>query len=201
MTMHLLSDYWPCHIDDVCLTSRLSANIVSVAFQQTLLSILLGNFMIIRQHRLNKGWSQLQLAELSGLSLRTVQRIEKGQKPTIESLKSIAAVFELDWSELVDKGTLHDIDEAQLTEAEMAELDHIREVKKFLRDCAIFALFAPIIIFMGLYFADNVMVIPAVVIWASILAWDAFDVFDAKDFFGQGWEKRQLEKRLGRKVD
>ena len=141
------------------------------------------------------------MAELSGLSLRTVQRIEKGQKPTIESLKSIAAVFELDWSELVDKGSLHDVDETKLSKNEMAELDHIREVRKFLRDCAAFALFGPIIIFMGMFFGNTFWVIPAVIIWGAVLAWDAFDVFDAKDFFGQGWEKRQLEKRLGRKID
>ncbi|CAM4169684.1 XRE family transcriptional regulator [Vibrio agarivorans] len=35
--------------------------------------------MIIRKLRLKRGWTQEQLAELSGLSIRTVQRIERGQ--------------------------------------------------------------------------------------------------------------------------
>ncbi len=37
--------------------------------------------------------------------------------------------------------------------------------------------------------------------WGGYLVWEAFEVFDARDFFGKGWEKRMLEKRLGRKVD
>ncbi len=56
--------------------------------------------MIIRKLRLQKGWSQEQLSQLSGLSVRTIQRIEQGQKPGLESLKSLAAVFEIDVSDL-----------------------------------------------------------------------------------------------------
>ncbi len=56
--------------------------------------------MIIRKLRLRSGWSQDQLAELSGLSIRTIQRIERGQKPSLESLKSLAAVFEMNVSDL-----------------------------------------------------------------------------------------------------
>ncbi len=56
--------------------------------------------MLIRKLRLKHGWSQDQLAELSGLSIRTIQRIERGEKPSLESLKSLAAVFEINVSEL-----------------------------------------------------------------------------------------------------
>ncbi len=55
--------------------------------------------MIIRKLRLQRGWSQEQLAELSGLSIRTIQRIERGQKPGLESLKSLAAVFETSYAD------------------------------------------------------------------------------------------------------
>lgn len=56
--------------------------------------------LIVQKLRLQRGWSQQQLAELSGLSTRTVQRIEGGQNATAESLKSLAAVFEVDFQEL-----------------------------------------------------------------------------------------------------
>ena len=46
--------------------------------------------MIIRKLRLKRGWSQEQLAGMSGLSVRTIQRIERGQGPGLESLKSLA---------------------------------------------------------------------------------------------------------------
>lgn len=47
-----------------------------------------------RSLRLARAWSQEQLAELSGLSVRTVQRIENGDQPSLETLSALAAVFE-----------------------------------------------------------------------------------------------------------
>ena len=52
--------------------------------------------MIVKRLRTNKNWSQEQLAQMSGLSLRTIQRIEGGHKPGTESLRCLAAVFEMD---------------------------------------------------------------------------------------------------------
>ena len=37
--------------------------------------------MMIQKLRLKRAWSQQQLAEFSGLSVRTIQRIEAGQPP------------------------------------------------------------------------------------------------------------------------
>jgi transcriptional regulator with XRE-family HTH domain len=56
--------------------------------------------MIIRKLRLKKGWSQEHLSQISGLSSRTIQRIERGQKASLETLKSLAIVFEVDINEL-----------------------------------------------------------------------------------------------------
>ncbi len=55
---------------------------------------------MIKQIRISKGWSQEQLAEFSGLSVRTIQRIERGHNAGLESLKCLAAVFETDVSRL-----------------------------------------------------------------------------------------------------
>ena len=51
--------------------------------------------MIVKRLRLKNNWSQEQLAQFSGLSLRTIQRIESGQKPSVESIKALAAVFDI----------------------------------------------------------------------------------------------------------
>lgn len=56
--------------------------------------------MILKNLRQQKNWSQEQLAQLSGLSLRTIQRIEGGNKASLESLKSLAAVFQIEVSVL-----------------------------------------------------------------------------------------------------
>jgi len=56
--------------------------------------------MLIQKRRLQRGWSQEQLAEVSGLSVRTIQRLERGQPGSLESLKALAAVFETDINRL-----------------------------------------------------------------------------------------------------
>ncbi len=59
--------------------------------------------MNIQERRLEKGWSQEELARHSGLSTRTIQRIEGGQKAGLESLKCLAAVFETSISTLMQE--------------------------------------------------------------------------------------------------
>lgn len=49
----------------------------------------------LRALRSARHWSQEQLAELSGLNLRTIQRLEAGAKISTESLRALAAVFEV----------------------------------------------------------------------------------------------------------
>ena len=49
----------------------------------------------VKQLRLQRAWSQEQLAELAGLSVRTTQRIENGDRPGLETLSALAAVFEV----------------------------------------------------------------------------------------------------------
>lgn len=56
--------------------------------------------MILKQLRLSRHLSQEQLAQMSGLSARTIQRIESGHSPSLESLKCLASVFEVDISTL-----------------------------------------------------------------------------------------------------
>lgn len=49
----------------------------------------------LRELRTGRQWSQEQVAELSGLNLRTIQRLESGAKVSTESLRALAAVFEV----------------------------------------------------------------------------------------------------------
>lgn len=49
----------------------------------------------LRGLRTARQWSQEQLAELSGLNLRTIQRLESGARISTESLRALAAVFEV----------------------------------------------------------------------------------------------------------
>ncbi len=55
----------------------------------------------IRKLRTERLWSQDQLAEVSGLGLRTIQRLESRGSGSNETIKALASVFEVDPSTLV----------------------------------------------------------------------------------------------------
>lgn len=61
------------------------------------------NKRTLKDQRDSRAWSQTQLAEVSGLSLRTIQRIEKTGVASQESAKSLASVYECSITELVSK--------------------------------------------------------------------------------------------------
>ncbi len=52
--------------------------------------------MGIKELRKERRWSQEKLADLSGLSLRTIQRVEADNKAGYESLQALALAFEID---------------------------------------------------------------------------------------------------------
>ena len=52
--------------------------------------------MILKELRISRHMSQEQLALMSGLNVRTIQRIESGHNASLESLKCLASVLEVD---------------------------------------------------------------------------------------------------------
>jgi len=87
--------------------------------------------MNIKQRRLEKGWSQEELARHSGLSTRTIQRIESGQRAGLESLKCLAAVFETSMSSLMEEQTM--------TEQELKEQPNQPMINEIEREAIEFA--------------------------------------------------------------
>ncbi|MEM1175927.1 MAG: helix-turn-helix transcriptional regulator [Pseudomonadota bacterium] len=55
----------------------------------------------VRSERNRRAWTQEHLAEVSGLALRTVQRIEKTGSASTESTRALACCFEMSPSDLV----------------------------------------------------------------------------------------------------
>lgn len=64
--------------------------------------------MMLKQLRISRHLSQEQLATMSGLNVRTIQRIESGQKASVESLKCLAAVLEVDINTLTQEQVMVD---------------------------------------------------------------------------------------------
>jgi len=76
----------------------------------------------VKELRKRKGFSQEKLTELSGLSLRTVQRIENGEtEPTGDTLKKLSIALNItpdelvDWTIIEDKGFLKALNLSALT--------------------------------------------------------------------------------------
>lgn len=153
--------------------------------------------MSIKEKRLERGWTQAQLAEFSGLSQRTIQRLEKGSPATIETLKCLAAVFEVEIAEL---GLNETLDETQLNDDEKAELKNIRAIRHFVVELVAYLVVVPLICLAGYVNGGSMRNgLGLAVGWGFWLAYSAIDLFDTKAFMGKGWEKQQLDKRMGRK--
>lgn len=155
--------------------------------------------MIVRKLRLQRGWSQEQLAEMTGLSVRTIQRIERGQKAGLESLKSLAAVFDIELSNLYE-GTPMKSDETMTWEEQRA-IEYVRDVKGFYSSLAAFLIIVPMLFIMNYFVTPSYIWAWWVLFgWGIGIATHALSVFEVFKFFDADWEKKQVEKRLGRKL-
>jgi len=167
--------------------------------------------MIVRKLRLKKGWSQEQLAEMADLSVRTIQRIERGQKAGLESLKSLAAVFDVELSNLYEDNdmpidtpqtlTNNELSSDGMTWEEQRALEYVRDVKAFYSSLATFLVVVPAL------FLLNYLTSPGYFwAWWVLLGWGigiaihALSVFETFNFLDTDWEKKQVEKRLRRKL-
>ena len=156
--------------------------------------------MLVQKLRLQRGWSQEQLAELSGLSVRTIQRIERGSAASIESLKALGAVFEIDFSQLKELD-MDTTDRPKVTPEEALALAHVRRVKGFYVHLVQFCL---TIVLLSI---ANVLLYPRY-FWAGwvALGWGfgvlihGLKAFDKIPFLNATWEQREVERYLGRKL-
>jgi transcriptional regulator with XRE-family HTH domain len=159
--------------------------------------------VLIQKLRLKRGWSQEQLAELSGLSVRTIQRVERGESASTASLKSLAAVFEVDFSHLhpePDMSTNTSTNPSQgVSPEEALALRHVRKTKGFythlFQYCVVISVLA---IFNLVQMPGRLWVVWVAAGWGATVLFHWLSAFDKIPFFGAEWEKRQVEKRLGR---
>lgn len=153
----------------------------------------------IQKMRLQRGWSQQQLADAAGLSARTIQRIEGGSSASTETLKSIAAVFEVDFSTLEPEPPMpaNPVDPRQREEAEA--FAHVRRLRGFYAHAAKYVLVISILVVVNLVTRpQHLWVLWVIGGWGIGLLSHALAVFRPTRWFGPEWERAQVEKRLGR---
>ncbi len=59
--------------------------------------------MVVKLHRELRQWSQEQLGEISGLSTRTIQRVEDGQASSLDTRRALARAFEFEDVDALNK--------------------------------------------------------------------------------------------------
>ena len=146
------------------------------------------NLRDIKKLRLERHWSQDQLSEMSGLSIRTIQRIENGENAGLESLKSLAAVLEIN---------IADSDKKEEMEQIRKEEEYVQNLKGFykLLAIALLSLLVPFIL------AVNDSSLWSVFLWI-LLSWGvllgiySLNIFD---FFGEEWKQKMVNKKFKKK--
>jgi transcriptional regulator with XRE-family HTH domain len=66
----------------------------------------------LRLLRNGRGWSQEQLADVADVSVRTIQRLERNAPASPETLKALAAAFDLEVEDLLESAILRRFQQA-----------------------------------------------------------------------------------------
>jgi transcriptional regulator with XRE-family HTH domain len=168
--------------------------------------------MIVRKLRLRKGWSQDQLAELADVSVRTIQRVERGHAPSLETARALAAVFEVDVTtftkehadmtrdkpERDEARAADEIEEKHLEPDEAEALEFAKGIKDFYSGVASFVILA-VIFFMIFGFDKPVLyvIFGGIGLWVAVHGLVAYEIIRLPF---QNMERRIAEKKLGRKL-
>jgi len=155
--------------------------------------------MSVQKLRLQHGWSQKQLAQASGLSTRTVQRIEAGEPASTETLKSLAAVFEVDFSSLNPESTMNEATSSPTQQQEQEAFEHVRTLRAFYLHLMRYVIVILGLLAINLIFSPHrLWVLWVAAGWGIGLLMRAGKIFMPTLLLGADWEKRAVEKRLGR---
>ena len=156
--------------------------------------------MLIQKLRLQRGWSQEQLADLSGLSVRTVQRLERAQPASVESLKALGAAFEVDFSALKEPD-MNATTSQSVSNDEVLALAHVRKLRGFYIHLAQYGIIIAFLTVVNLMTSRHYYwVIWVAAGWGVGVLFHGLRVFDRVPFLSGQRERQQVEKYLGRKL-
>ena len=166
---------------------------------------------MIKQLRQEKGWSQEQLSEFSGLSLRTVQRAESGHNLGLESLNALAATLNVSISELSQTEATTEmsaVDEPAASAPserltpnndERKALRRVRQVRSFFQLSVAFVAVNLLVWFVNAFNGFSPMWAHWVTLATGIaLAVKGFSVLSVDWILSPAWEKQIFERELDR---
>lgn len=163
--------------------------------------------MIVRKLRLEKGLSQEQLADMAGISTRTLQRLERGAKASPETLKCIASVLETDFANLRKEQNMTteatsptSADFPKLSNNEREAMEYVRDIRSFYVHAAQYCIVMVGLLILNLVTnPDYIWVLWPALGWGVAVTLHGLSVFEIITVFGHGWEKRQIAQRMRRR--
>ncbi|MFP1747312.1 2TM domain-containing protein [Lonsdalea quercina] len=148
--------------------------------------------------RLNRAWSQEHLAELSSLSVRTIQRIENGERASLETLGAIAAALEVKVSALMENGITPAGADTSLEQRNQEARNQVREEGRFWRGMILFVLVNLALFIINRFAApQSHWFLWPLLIWGGILTLRGGKLFLLRRWLTQ-WERVRLQKILRR---
>ena len=161
--------------------------------------------MSIQKMRLKRGWSQQQLADASGLSARTIQRIESGHAASVESLKSIAAVFEVHFLTLMETAMQNETTKDETTNSQTAQeriaFKRVQRLRAYYLHLLMYLVINAGCIAINLLTSpDKLWFFGTLLFWGLGLLVHTLTIFVFDKYFTGEWELAQVEKHLGRQL-
>ena len=155
--------------------------------------------MIVRKLRLERGWSQSQLAEIASLSVRTVQRVERGGSASLDTMGALASALDVPIKEIAEEPTMYQPN--QLDSQESEALAYVRDLQGFYHHAIGYGITHFVLLIVNLIITpDYYWVLWSALGWGMGLASHAFSVFEVFNLFGPDWEQRQVQKRLANRT-
>lgn len=81
--------------------------------------------LCVRLFREIRQWSQEQLAEISGLNVRTIQRVEQGQAASLDTRRALASAFEFEDVDVLSKPFTIPTEEELKAQKEKFDREHV----------------------------------------------------------------------------
>ncbi len=156
--------------------------------------------MTVKELRKERGWSQQQLADMAGVTRRTVQRVEQGNRASVETLKALASLLEVDFRSLqAEPGELENdaVETARSAREEKEALAYGRRMKDFLQVACCYLFLA--IVYLVLFQASVVMMLIFAMLGLCVVI-QGLIAFDVIKFMNPSFEREVAERKLGRKL-
>ncbi|OBW96242.1 helix-turn-helix domain-containing protein [Gallibacterium salpingitidis] len=150
--------------------------------------------------REKNGWTQETLAELTGLSTRTIHRVERGERVGLETWAALAAVFQVSIATLQQPPIENEVRSMITPEIKIA-LKKVRQIRDFYIQLSIYFVINLLLFLINLIMTpDYWWVIWVVIGWGIGILIKAFRIWVIPIWLDDEWERKKVEQQLNKRL-